>query len=103
VHGDTVLYPLALVRVQIGERELEVEAAVSNSLPTSMLLGTDMSELMELLGEQQMLWWLLPELRPSSSNRSHMCVQNDKKNRVYNHTQWRVCLQSPTYVHIRVI
>lgn len=49
-HGDTVSYPLALVQVQVEGRTLEVEAAVSSTLPMSMLLGTDVPELMTLLG-----------------------------------------------------
>ena len=49
-HGDTVLYPLARVRVQLDGRDLTVEAAVSSTVPASVLLGTDVPELMELLG-----------------------------------------------------
>ena len=49
-HGDTVLYPLAQVQVKIDGYCLEVEAAVSDTLPTSMLLGTDVPELVNLLG-----------------------------------------------------
>ena len=45
-HGDTVLYPLAEVEL---EMEGQVEAAVSDGLPVSMLLGTDVPELAELL------------------------------------------------------
>ena len=51
-HGDTVLYPLALVQVQMDGHTLEVEAAVSDNLPMSMLLGTDVPEMVELLGGQ---------------------------------------------------
>ena len=49
-HGDTVLYPLAQVQVKIDGYCLEVEAAVSDTLPTSMLLGTDVPEMVNLLG-----------------------------------------------------
>ena len=48
-HGDTVLYPLAQVQVKIDGYCLEVEAAVSDALPTSMLLGTDVPEMVNLL------------------------------------------------------
>ena len=48
-HGDTVLYPLAQVGVEIGGRLLEVEAAVSETLPMAVLLGTDVPELADLL------------------------------------------------------
>ena len=50
-HGDTVLYPLADVEVEVGGRRIQVEAAVSDTLPMSVLLGTDVEELGELLGE----------------------------------------------------
>ena len=49
-HGDTVLYPLAKVKMEIDGRQIQVEAAVSNTLPVSVLLGTDVAELGELLG-----------------------------------------------------
>uniref|UniRef100_A0A1X7T3K8 Integrase catalytic domain-containing protein n=1 Tax=Amphimedon queenslandica TaxID=400682 RepID=A0A1X7T3K8_AMPQE len=51
-HGDTVLYPLACVDISVGGKHLEVEAAVSNTLPTAVLLGTDVPELSELLSEK---------------------------------------------------
>ena len=44
-HDDTVLHPL-----EVGGREVEVEAAISDTLPMSVLLGTDVAELGELLG-----------------------------------------------------
>ena len=40
-HGDTVLYPLAKVTMEIGGEKVVVEAAVSKTLPASVLLGTD--------------------------------------------------------------
>ncbi len=49
-HGDTVLYPLAQVEVSVGGWSLEVKAAISETLPMDMLLGTDVPELGELLG-----------------------------------------------------
>lgn len=49
-HGDTVLYPLAQVEVSVGGRTLEVRAAVSETLPMDVLLGTDVPELGKLLG-----------------------------------------------------
>ena len=48
-HGDTVLYPVAEVEVEVGGRRIQVEAAVSDTLPVSVLLGTDVEELGELL------------------------------------------------------
>ena len=48
-HGDTVLYPLAEVEIEVGGQSLKVEAAVSATLPMAVLLGTDVPELAELL------------------------------------------------------
>ena len=48
VHGDTVLYPVALLQVVVGMRTMEVRAAVSKTL-MDILLGTDVPELPELL------------------------------------------------------
>ena len=48
-HGDTVLYPLARVRIDVEGVGMEVRAAVSESLPVSVLLGTDVPELGRLL------------------------------------------------------
>ncbi len=48
-HGDTVLYLLAEVTIEVDGRKMNVEAAVSNTLPMAVLLGTDTPELGELL------------------------------------------------------
>ena len=49
-HGDIILYPLACVHLSIGEK-ISVKAAVSDILPVAVLLGTDVEELYELLGQ----------------------------------------------------
>ena len=49
-HGDTVLYPLARVELQIDGWKISTEAAVSDTLPMAVLLGTDVPELPQLLG-----------------------------------------------------
>ena len=49
-HGDTVRYPLARVNIEVQGRRVTVEAAVSTTLPASVLLGTDVQELTTLLG-----------------------------------------------------
>ena len=48
-HGDTVLYPLAEVDLEIDGYPLHVEAAISDTLPMPVLLGTDVPELKALL------------------------------------------------------
>ena len=48
-HGDTAIYPLARVTINVEEIEMEMEAAVSDSLLVSVLLGTDTDHLGQLL------------------------------------------------------
>ena len=48
-HGDIVTYPVASVELEVQGRVLTVEAAVSNQLPLSVLLGTDVPGLSVLL------------------------------------------------------
>ena len=48
-HGDTVLYPLAEVDLVVDGIPLVVKAALSATLPVSVLLGTDVPELGHLL------------------------------------------------------
>ena len=52
-HGDTVLYPMADVMMEVDGKEMTVEAAVSDTLPMSALLGTDVPELGELLATEE--------------------------------------------------
>ncbi len=48
-HGDTVLYPVAKVQVMVDGMDMEVKAAVSETLPVDVLLGKDVPEFYELL------------------------------------------------------
>ena len=50
-HGDMVLYPLAKIGMEVNGKHLEMEVAVSDTLPVDVLLGTDAQELPVLLGE----------------------------------------------------
>lgn len=50
-HRDTVLYPLVEVTMEVEGKPIKVEAAISDTLPMSVLLGTDTPELCELLAE----------------------------------------------------
>lgn len=52
-HGDTVIYPLAEISMEVEGRKITVEAAVSDTLPVSVLLGTDTPELAELLAREE--------------------------------------------------
>ena len=48
-HGDAVAYPLANVELEVQGVTVTVEAAVSETLPQLVLLGTDVPELLSLL------------------------------------------------------
>ena len=52
-HGDTVLYPLAKIAMQVDGLEIEVDAAVSERLPVAVLLGKDVPEFAQLLGTEK--------------------------------------------------
>ena len=49
VHGDNMLYPLADVTINIEGLNLTVRATVSETLSMSVLLGTDVPQLSQLL------------------------------------------------------
>lgn len=51
-HGDTRLYNLADVTVQVQGVTVQVEAAVAENLPVDALLGTDVPELTKLIRNQ---------------------------------------------------
>ena len=48
-HGDILEYPVADVRIRICDKEFTVKAGVSDRLPRSVLLGTDIPAWRELL------------------------------------------------------
>ena len=48
-HGSSVAYPLAKVKIAVGDSSYEVEAAISDQLPVPVLLGRDVPELLEML------------------------------------------------------
>ena len=50
-HGDTVLYPLALVNLEINGHHTEVEAALFETLPMPALLGTDIPQLQDFIAQ----------------------------------------------------
>ena len=52
-HGDTTRYQLPQVQVAVGEKQFLVEAGVSDILPTSVLLGTDVPEMVGMLRESR--------------------------------------------------
>ena len=51
-HGDTVSYPLAVVKINIGGKDIITTAAVSSTLPASVLLGWDVPQLMDYVQQK---------------------------------------------------
>ena len=52
-HGDTASYPLAVVKINIGGKDIITTAGVSGTLPASVLLGWDIPELMDFVANGQ--------------------------------------------------
>ena len=67
-HGDTVYYPLAEVCMEINGLPIQVEAAVSTSLPRSVLVGTDVPKLQQLL-----------DVRPQTPESVMVATRNQRK------------------------
>ena len=53
-HGDTVLYPLSEVELELAGKKMVVRAAISENVPASVLLGTDVPELGSLLSVENL-------------------------------------------------
>ena len=47
--GSSVTYPLAQVKIAIGDSSYEVEAAISDQLPVPVVLDRDVPEFLEML------------------------------------------------------
>ena len=48
-HGDAIAYPLATIELEIHGKPVLVDVAVSDTLPQSALVGTDVPGLLEML------------------------------------------------------
>ena len=48
-HRDAIAYPLETIELEIQGKPVIVDAAVSNTLPQSALVGTDVPWLLEML------------------------------------------------------
>ena len=92
-HGDTVLYPLAEISLDIGGRLITVEAAVSDTLPMAVLLGTDTPELPELLIvtqiRQQKMLWLSPPGHKQGRRNLNRCARR-RRSVESSHTLWEL-------------
>jgi hypothetical protein len=53
IHGDIASYPLAVAKITIGGKDIITTAAVSNTLPTFVLLAWDVPELMDFVAVEQ--------------------------------------------------
>ena len=48
-HGDTVVYPMAQICLEVDGHKINTAVAVSNTLPMAVLLSKDVPELLTLL------------------------------------------------------
>ena len=58
-HGDEVEYPTAEVKIRIGERELLVKVGVSSTLPRPVLLGRDVTNLLDFEADKTQAYAVL--------------------------------------------
>ena len=92
-HGDTVLYPLAKIALEVEGQKMVVEAGVSNSLPMSVLLGTDNPELLGILCEMDQ--GLKGDKAYAVTTRAeHQKQKDQEKMRV---RKWLTAVYSPMY------
>jgi predicted aspartyl protease len=101
-HGDVVLYPLAMVEIQIDNRTMELQVAVSDTLPVDVLLGTDAPGFATILDivyrRQRRLWWL-QLVQGNSKNRKKMNSHKTANVIVgYHHTGYWKLMGSPRVV-----
>ena len=80
-HGDTVLYPLALVHLEINGHHLDVEAALSETLSMPVLLRTDVPQLQDFIGQA-----FFGESQPQGGRR---CVCSHYKSSVFEANRTR--------------
>ena len=80
-HGDTVLYPLALVHREINGHHLDVEAALSETLPMPVLLGTDVPQLQDFIGQAF--------FREKSTTGDRRCVCSHYKSSIFEANRTR--------------
>ena len=90
-HGDIVSYPLAKVEMMVLGKHIVVEAAVSETLPRSVLLGTDVQELTELVGklEKQNDSKVFAVLTRSQTRKELRELQRREKESGVKPTSWR--------------
>ena len=50
-HGDTILYLPALIHLEINGYIIDIKAALSDTLPILVLLGTDVPQLWDFIGQ----------------------------------------------------
>ena len=102
-HGDTVLYPVAQLELQVNGVPVCVEAAVSESLLVQILLGTDVPELNQLLGDSIMFdncmmvvtrTQAMKQLQEETTTRSKEHESGAKPHRISERSEEPACIGS---------
>ncbi len=78
-HGDTVLYPLAEVDLEVEGYLIHVEAAISDTLPVPVLLGTDVPELTAILRGDPTTKKVVPQLALAVVTRASAIKQREEE------------------------
>ena len=77
-HGDVVLYPLVMVEISMENYIMEVEAAVSTTLPVSVLVGTDVPKLKTILECMTVMTWSHCQEQANEERRRAQLVEEQK-------------------------
>ena len=75
-HGDVVEYPVATVEIRVQGRRVTVEAAVSDKLPHSVLLGTDVPELVSWLKKEDKALMVVTRSQSRRQPNSEVAVES---------------------------
>ena len=75
-HGDVVEYPVATVEIRVQGRRVTVEAAVSDRLPHSVLLGTNVLELVSWLKKENKALMVVTRSQSRRQPNSEVAVES---------------------------
>ena len=84
-HGDAVEYPVATVKIRVQGRRVTVEAAVSDKLPHSVLLETDVPELVSWLKKENKALMVVTRSQSRRQPNSEVALEDPGTAAISNH------------------
>ena len=69
-HGDSIVYPTAIITIEIDGQKHEVKTGVSPTLPLPVLLGRDIGNLLELVIQEEQAHMVLTRLQQERAERA---------------------------------